>query len=187
MKMSMSLLKTVVSCMVTMGLVSCASMHHGDSTQSSSYSPEKYAERLPKNVNTNGQKLVVVNPRVHAWGAYDETGDLVRAGIATAGGVRCPPDDDEPSCRTEPGVYRITSLGDESCASRLYPRPHGGGLMPFCMYFHNGEALHGSPDPAVIEANVSHGCVRMRIPDAQWMRYNFAEVGTRVKVLSYDE
>jgi lipoprotein-anchoring transpeptidase ErfK/SrfK len=54
------------------------------------------------------------------------------------------------------------------------------------MFFNNGEALHGSPDNTVIEANVSHGCVRMRIQDAEWMRENFADIGTTVIVLPYN-
>lgn len=146
-----------------------------------------YADRMPAQMDTKGRKMIVVDPRVHTWGAYDKTGKLVKAGIATSGGIECPPDDpDEPSCRTTPGTFRIFSLGDEGCYSKVYPRPEGGGLMPYCMYFNGGQALHGSPDVAIVEANVSHGCVRMRIPDAAWVRFNFAEIGTTVKVLPYD-
>lgn len=145
-----------------------------------------YAERLPEQENTNGKKLVLVDPNAHAWGAYAEDGHLVRAGIATAGGKVCPPDADEPDCRTGVGQYRITSIKGEDCASKVYPKPTGGGLMPFCMFFHNGQALHGSPDNLLVEDNVSHGCVRMRIPDAEWMVNNFAQVGTTVKVLPYN-
>ena len=57
--------------------------------------------------------------------------------------------------------------------------------MPYCMYFNKGEALHGSPDSIVVEDNISHGCVRMRIPDAEWMVTQFAQVGTKVVVLPY--
>lgn len=145
-----------------------------------------YSSRLPAKVDTNGKKLVYVDPNAHAWGAYGPDGKLVRAGIATAGGTTCPPDSDESDCRTTSGTYRITSIRGEECASRVYPRPTGGGLMPYCMFFNNGEALHGSPDNLLVEDNVSHGCVRMRIPDAEWMVNNFAEVGTRVKVLPYN-
>jgi len=170
-------------------LSACSTYHSYDDTDymHHDYNHKEYEDRLPPHVHTNGQKLVLINPRVHAWGAYGEDGNLVRGGIATAGGVECPPDDgDEPTCRTSVGTFKIFSLGDDDCVSKIYPKPEGGGLMPYCMYFHNGEALHGSPDPTVIEANVSHGCVRMRIPDAAWMRNNFAEIGTTVKVLPYD-
>jgi hypothetical protein len=144
-----------------------------------------YAQRIPAHLDTHGKKMVLVDPNVHTWGAYGADGNLIRAGIATAGGPTCPPDADEADCRTGRGTFHITSLGSEDCASKIYPRPDGGGLMPYCMFFNNGQALHGSPDNIVIEDNVSHGCVRMRIPDAEWMRNNFAQVGTKVVVMPY--
>lgn len=195
MRTSIFLLKSCVAFVTFATLTACATIHEQDEEDMDGrqYTHHKqsfnadYAKRLPQSIDTKGKKVVLVDPKVHAWGAYGEDGSLVRAGIATAGGVTCPPDDpDEPTCRTSSGTFKIVSLGDGECASRVYPRPEGGGLMPYCMYFHQGQALHGSPDPAVIEANVSHGCVRMRIPDAEWMRYNFAQVGTVVKVLPYD-
>lgn len=57
--------------------------------------------------------------------------------------------------------------------------------MPYCMFFHNGQALHGVPPHEVGEGNYSHGCVRMHVADAEWIRYNFADVGTKVVVKSY--
>lgn len=149
------------------------------------YGTPNYSSRLPDTYDTGGKKLVLVDPNAHVWGAYAADGRLVKAGLATAGGVQCPPDEDSPTCKTHPGTFRISSLGDGECFSKQYPKPFGGGLMPYCMFFNNGQALHGAPDPTVIEANVSHGCVRMKIPDAEWMRYNFAEVGTKVVVLPY--
>ena len=163
-------------------LVACATTQ---STGGSRFSAD-YSSRLPQQMNTDGKKMVLVDPNAHAWGAYDANGHLVRAGIATAGGIACPPDENSPTCRTSIGTFHISSLGDGSCYSKVYPKPEGGGLMPYCMFFSNGQALHGSPDSTVIEANVSHGCVRMRIPDAEWMRYNFAQVGTKVVVLPYN-
>lgn len=194
MKTSTFLLRGAITLTTLMTLVSCASLQeYPDEDEPSRYHSSKarfsanYEKRLPSAINTNGKKVVLVDPKVHAWGAYNEDGNLIRAGIATSGGIDCPPDDpDEPTCRTTAGTFKISSLGDGECFSKVYPRPEGGGLMPYCMYFHQGQALHGSPDPAVVEANVSHGCVRMRIPDAEWMRYNFAQVGTIVKVLPYD-
>lgn len=146
-----------------------------------------YKSRLPSHMDTDGKKMVYVDPNTHAWGAYDAQGNLIKAGIATAGARVCPPDSpDEADCRTGRGTYRITSLGDGDCYSKKYPKPTGGGLMPYCMFFNNGQALHGSPDNIVVNDNLSHGCVRMRIPDAEWMRYNFAQVGTKVVVAPYN-
>ncbi|OGT57734.1 MAG: hypothetical protein A3F43_02350 [Gammaproteobacteria bacterium RIFCSPHIGHO2_12_FULL_42_10] len=135
-------------------------------------------------IDTGGRRVIIVDPSNHVWGAYDRDGTLVKAGLATAGGHVCP-DDNERSCTTDIGTYRINSLGDADCKSRIYPKPNGGGLMPYCMYFSGGMALHGSPDGAVVEDNISHGCVRMRISDAEWLRYNFAQIGTKVVVLPY--
>ncbi len=55
--------------------------------------------------------------------------------------------------------------------------------MPYCMYFNDLQALHGSYELA--NANISHGCVRMHVSDARWLRYNFAQVGTLVIIKSY--
>lgn len=175
-------------------LTSCAA-HHSQETYQNNNDHEivtndprfsqDFSSRLPQHIDTNGKKMVLVNPNVHAWGAYAADGNLIRAGIATAGGPSCPPDADEADCHTGIGTFHITSLGGEDCYSKKYPRPHGGGLMPYCMYFNNGQALHGSPDNIVVEDNVSHGCVRMRIPDAEWVRNNFAQVGTKVVVTPY--
>lgn len=196
MRKSLVLFKKIACCTTLLLLASCSTT--GTVTQNqarSPYYPEypaynpntDYSNRMPASVDTGGKKMVLVDPNVHAWGAYGADGHLVKAGIATAGGTVCPPDETgEPTCRTETGTFHITNIGGGECYSKTYPRPHGGGLMPYCMFFHNGQALHGSPDPIVVEANVSHGCVRMRIPDAEWMVNNFAQVGTKVKVLPYN-
>ncbi len=43
--------------------------------------------------------------------------------------------------------------------------------------------IHGTPDAASIGYSASHGCVRMRIPDAEWL-FRRVEVGTPVFILS---
>ena len=45
--------------------------------------------------------------------------------------------------------------------------------MPYCMFFNGGQALHGSNQ--VVRANASHGCVRVHVSDAKWLRYHFVE------------
>jgi lipoprotein-anchoring transpeptidase ErfK/SrfK len=146
------------------------------------YSPSNYTARIPQHVATR-EKAIVVYPREHAWGAYGADGNLVRGGIATAGGNFC--EDTGRPCRTSVGTFRINSLGEANCKSSIYPKPKGGGLMPYCMFFNGSQSLHGSPDNIVVDNNVSHGCVRMRIPDAEWVRYDFARVGTKVIVNPY--
>ncbi len=140
-----------------------------------------YRERLPSSISTYGQRTILVDPNVHAWGAYNSNGQLVRAGLATAGNSWCP--DIKRPCRTKSGSFRINSLGSASCKSSIYPLPRGGAPMPYCMFFNGNQGLHGSYN--VVEGNQSHGCVRMRVDDAEWVRFNFANIGTRVVVRPY--
>jgi lipoprotein-anchoring transpeptidase ErfK/SrfK len=46
-----------------------------------------------------------------------------------------------------------------------------------------GVGIHGTPDPGSIGYSVSHGCIRMRIPDAEWL-FNRVTVGTTVFIVS---
>jgi lipoprotein-anchoring transpeptidase ErfK/SrfK len=42
--------------------------------------------------------------------------------------------------------------------------------------------IHGTPDPASIGYSVSHGCIRMRIPEVEWL-FTQVEIGTPVYIL----
>lgn len=139
-----------------------------------------YYSRLPQQVSY-GEKVIIVNPRKHVWGAYSSEGNLLRAGLATAGASWCP--DIKRGCRTKSGSFRIQSLGSSSCKSTRYPVGKGGAPMPYCMFFNKNQGLHGSNQLA--EANLSHGCVRISVDDASWVRFNFATIGTKVIVMSY--
>jgi hypothetical protein len=140
-------------------------------------------------IKSSGEKVIVVDPREHIYGAYNAHGKLVRWGLATAGSDDCR--DSNGSCRTHQGVYRIYSAGTAGCVSKKYPLPDGGASMPFCMYFNGGEAIHGSNE--IEYDNVSHGCVRVHVDDAEWLRYRFVEApsrqngfqGTKVVIKSY--
>ncbi len=140
-----------------------------------------YAARMPSSITPSGEKVIIIDPRVHAWGAYNADGQLVRGGIATAGAHWCP--DIRRSCRTKSGSFRIQSLGSSGCKSSKYPIPRGGAPMPYCMFFNGHQGLHGSYD--VVDGNASHGCVRLRVGDAEWIRFNFAAIGTKVIVRPY--
>ena len=45
-----------------------------------------------------------------------------------------------------------------------------------------GVGIHGTPDAASIGYSASHGCVRMRIPEAEWL-FNHVKIGTTVFIL----
>lgn len=145
---------------------------------------------LPRLIDPPGEKLIIVDPNKYAWGAYEEDGSLIKWGPASAGSDWC--GDLGRRCHTKAGYFRIYSLGDSDCKSRKFPIPRGGAPMPYCMYFNGGQALHGSPGE-VEPGNVSHGCVRLFVDDAEWLRYEFVDPpmsenhyrGTRVIVVSY--
>ncbi len=129
-----------------------------------------------------GEKKIVVDPVNHTWHAYAANGKLLRSGIATAGGRWC--SDIGRGCKTKSGTFRIASLGSASCVSSKYPVERGGGApMPYCMFFNGHQGLHGSYN--VVRGNVSHGCVRLKVADAKWIRFNFATIGTKVIVKPY--
>jgi hypothetical protein len=136
---------------------------------------------LPSQIDPPGEKMVLVSPVEHAWGAYDANGTLIRSGLASAGADWC--QDMGSQCHTVTGRYRVRSLGGPGCVSPSFPMPNGGAPMPYCMYFTPYQALHGSYELA--HANISHGCVRMRVADAKWLRYHFVTIGTLVVIEPY--
>jgi lipoprotein-anchoring transpeptidase ErfK/SrfK len=46
----------------------------------------------------------------------------------------------------------------------------------------SGVGIHGTPDDASIGYSASHGCIRMHIPDAEWL-FNHVTVGTPVFIV----
>jgi hypothetical protein len=46
-----------------------------------------------------------------------------------------------------------------------------------------GVGIHGTPDAASIGYSASHGCIRMRIPDAEWL-FRHVHIGTTVFIVS---
>lgn len=53
--------------------------------------------------------------------------------------------------------------------------------VPYTMYFYKGYALHGTYWHNNFGTPMSHGCVNLRTPDAEWL-YNWADLGTLVNV-----
>jgi lipoprotein-anchoring transpeptidase ErfK/SrfK len=53
--------------------------------------------------------------------------------------------------------------------------------VPFTMYFYRGYGLHGTYWHHNFGTPMSHGCVNLSTPDAEWL-YNWASVGTLVNV-----
>jgi lipoprotein-anchoring transpeptidase ErfK/SrfK len=53
--------------------------------------------------------------------------------------------------------------------------------VPYTMYFYRGYGLHGTYWHNNFGRPMSHGCVNLPTPEAQWL-YGFASVGTLVKI-----
>lgn len=144
---------------------------------------------FPKQMDAPGEKLLIFNPKVQAWAAYNPGGDLTRWGAGSAGAGWCP--DLHQPCHTKVGNFRIYSIGNADCKSTKFPIPKGGAPMPYCMYFHGGQAFHGGPDE-LPGFNASHGCIRIFVDDAKWMHEDFIDKpngdgknGTKVVIQSY--
>ena len=53
--------------------------------------------------------------------------------------------------------------------------------VPYTMYFYQGYALHGTYWHHNFGTPMSHGCINLKTPEAEWL-YGFASVGTLVNV-----
>lgn len=140
--------------------------------------------------NTGGEKEIIFNPKTRAFAAYDQNGQLVKWGPASGGSGWCK--DLKRPCHTAVGTFRIYGKGGPGCVSKKFPLPNGGAPMPYCMFFHGGDAFHGSPHE-VPGYDASHGCVRLFVDDAKWLNQEFIELpnasnnykGTKVIILPY--
>lgn len=186
--------KSLILAFVTSLLVltSCASSNTDTGTQASSSSTafsspyglpgDKAYPQFAKTRPATGNKVIIVDPNIPAWGAYDAEGNLVMTGEASPGRKYCA--DLKRGCKTPAGTYKIYSKKGPECVSSRFPlSTHGGAPMPYCMHFYKGYALHGSN--VVVPYNASHGCVRMQPSSAEWLSKNFAKIGTTVIILPY--
>jgi hypothetical protein len=143
---------------------------------------------FPRYIESDGEKTIYVDQKQLAWGAYDDQGELVWWGPISSGSGLCGAADG--NCLTPTGSFRVIRKQDIDCISTVFPRRadgnNGGAIMPYCMHFLRGFALHGSETlPGFRD---SHGCVRMFIEDARWLNEEFinlpggGEKGTKVVI-----
>jgi len=135
--------------------------------------PEKIAEK----------NIIKVNLTHGTWGAYDSEGDLVNSGHISGGKSFCP--DIGKPCKTATGTFTVYEKRGAGCKSKIFPVGKGGAPMPYCMFFHQGYAMHGSN--SVPNFNASHGCVRMSPKDAKWLNENFVNVGKTKVSVTYEK
>lgn len=142
---------------------------------------------FPRYIAESGEKTIYVDQKKLAWAAYNANGELIWWGPTSGGSGLCP--QGQGDCLTPNGTFRIIRKNDETCISTVFPiRPNGesgGAIMPYCMHFWRGIALHGSEEVPGYQA--SHGCVRLFIQDARWLNEEFVDlpgaggkIGTRV-------
>lgn len=133
-------------------------------------------------------KTIIVSPSLLAWGAYNNQGQLVKWGPISGGKDFC--EDVNRPCRSKTGVYTLYEKRGPDCVSTKFPIEmetgmQGGAPMPYCMFYFEGFALHGSPQ--VPGYNASHGCIRLFTEDARWLNEEFTVGGrTHIVVLPYN-
>ncbi|MGB9743446.1 MAG: L,D-transpeptidase [Minisyncoccales bacterium] len=145
-------------------------------------------ERSEKNLNWQMPcvegKTIVFDPRLLAFAAYNQTGQLVYWGPAVGGRKIC--SDIKKPCQTPQGQFKIVYKTGAHYRSRSYPVGcHGKecAAMPYALFFEDGAAFHASN--GLPGKNASHGCVRLFEKDAQWLNQEFAEIGTKVIINPY--
>ena len=116
----------------------------------------------------NGKRWIDVNLSEQRVYAYE--GDIiVNAFIVSTGTARTP---------TVTGKYKIwIKLKSTTMSGQGYHLTN----VPYTMYFYKGYGLHGTYWHNNFGTPMSHGCVNLSIPDAQWL-YNWAFEGTEVNV-----
>ena len=83
-----------------------------------------------------------------------------------------------PATPTPTGRYRVyvKYLADDMAGPGYYLP-----AVPYTMYFYRGYGIHGTYWHSNFGRPMSHGCVNLPTPEAQWF-YNFSSVGTLVNI-----
>jgi len=145
---------------------------------------QRYKRRVhgfPRKQQATGNRVFIFDPQKLLWAAYDPNGRLISTGRASGGKNYCP--DVGKRCLTPRGTFKVYRKGSAKCVSSKFPLGKGGAPMPYCMFFHGGYAIHGSPH--LPDYNASHGCIRVHPEAAQWLHQNFMQTGTTVIVTAY--
>lgn len=148
-----------------------------------------YNESVAQKHINSGKRVFVFRPHKYRWYLY-ENGELVEDGVANGGKSYCK--DLGRSCRTPSGVFKIYSKRGANCRSSKFPvdKSKPRARMPYCMFLQRvggsrtGYALHGSKyiHPS---RHGSHGCVRLKTPDAKMLSEDYLGVGTTVVITRY--
>ncbi len=114
-------------------------------------------------------KQIVVDLSHQMLYAYQD-GVLIRAILVSTG---------LPGSPTVTGDYNVYV---KYTAQRMVGPGYDLPDVPYVMYFYQGYGLHGTYWHHNFGHPMSHGCVNLPTPDAEWLYDNFVEVGTPVHV-----
>jgi LysM repeat protein len=115
-----------------------------------------------------GKQVVVVLSQQRMY-AFDN-GNLVRE-LSVSTGL--------PGSPTVLGDYKVYQ---KLTAQRMVGPGYDLPGVPYVMYFYQGYALHGTYWHNNFGHPMSHGCVNMPTPEAEWFYNNFVEIGTPIHV-----
>ena len=124
----------------------------------------------PRITPASYSSIIVIRRGSHALSLYRRTTFVRRMGVAVG----------QPVFPTPIGRFSIVVKArnpwwyppDSDWAEGLEPIPPGPGNPLGTRWMGlsaSGVGIHGTPDAASIGYSASHGCIRMRIPDAEWL------------------
>jgi lipoprotein-anchoring transpeptidase ErfK/SrfK len=138
---------------------------------------------LPKRTAANFGSVIVINRGANSLKLYDTT-RLVRTFHVATGQSAYP---------TPSGIWQIVDKQENpwwtpppspwAVGARPIPPGPGNPLGTRWMGLNAaGVGIHGTPNDASIGYSESHGCIRMHIPEAEWL-FQHVGVGTTVVIL----
>lgn len=139
---------------------------------------------FPLKIPPSQHRFLIIDLKQLAFGAYNNTGNLVYWGPISGGKHFC--EDIQEPCNTPLGSFHIERIQGVDCISSQFPiATNGGAPMPYCMHFYKGYAIHGSSE--LPGKNASHGCIRLITRDASWLNKNFIKIGTEIKIITSND
>jgi lipoprotein-anchoring transpeptidase ErfK/SrfK len=143
-----------------------------------------YVDVRPRVTRRDVWPVIVIRRSANELLLYTDPGRKTARGVATG----------QPSYPTPLGSFTIVSKQldpwwyppDSDWARGLSPVPPGPGNPLGTRWMGlsvSGVGIHGTPDAASIGYSASHGCIRMKIPDAEWL-FERVSVGTRVFIVA---
>jgi L,D-transpeptidase ErfK/SrfK len=135
-----------------------------------------------KNIAAPNEKILIFDPDILAFAAYNPKGELVYWGAASGGKSWCP--DTQKPCPTQAGEFYIHHTRGADCISKQFPldKTKPRAKIPYCLFFNGGVGFHGSE--TLPGFNDSHGCVRIFPEDSKWIYTEFmSSPRERMKVI----